>query len=140
MLYIAKDITIQAQNPGQAILDGQGARRVIFIDGGVNVVLDGLSITGGQAWVRLPSHTQMGARRAWDSSSRPPNGSTSPSSMLPPPSALSRLRSSVAPPHMAVAALDGKNVRASARLAVRLCLGVSMRLPSSNAITLMCKP
>ena len=50
MLYINKNITIRAQNPGQAVLDGQGARRVIYIASGT-VVLDGLNITGGSASV-----------------------------------------------------------------------------------------
>ena len=54
MLYINKDITIRALNPGQAILDGQNVRRVIdgrrviYIASG-NVVLEGLDITRGSA-------------------------------------------------------------------------------------------
>ena len=48
MLYINKDITIRAQHPGQAVLDGQDARRVIYIASGT-VALDGLVITGGRA-------------------------------------------------------------------------------------------
>ena len=39
-------ITIRALNPGQVLLDGQNARRVIYIASG-NVVLEGLGITGG---------------------------------------------------------------------------------------------
>ena len=46
MLYINKTITIRALNPGQVLLDGQNARRVIYIASG-NVVLEGLGITGG---------------------------------------------------------------------------------------------
>ena len=48
MLYINKDITIRALNSGQAVLDGQNARRVIYIRSGT-VVLDALSITNGRA-------------------------------------------------------------------------------------------
>ena len=48
MLNIGKDITIRAQNAGQAILDGQSTRRVIRITGGA-VLLDGLNITNGHA-------------------------------------------------------------------------------------------
>ena len=47
-LYIDKDITIRAENPGNAILDGQNTRRVIHIFRG-NVHLDGLAITQGLA-------------------------------------------------------------------------------------------
>ena len=57
MLLIAKDITIRAQNPGGAILDGQGTRRHIFINGG-SITLDGLKFTrgytargGGAMWI-----------------------------------------------------------------------------------------
>ena len=48
MIYINKDITIRAQNPGQAVLDGQDARRVIYVARGT-VTLDGLAITRGSA-------------------------------------------------------------------------------------------
>ena len=51
VIEISKDITIRAQNSGQAILDGENARRVIYISGG-NVVLEGLKITKGSASVR----------------------------------------------------------------------------------------
>ena len=34
LLYINKDITIRALNPGQAVLDGQNMRRVIYVAGG----------------------------------------------------------------------------------------------------------
>ena len=47
MLYINKDITIRALNPGQAVLDGQNARRVMYVSSGT-VVLDGLNINRGQ--------------------------------------------------------------------------------------------
>ena len=46
VLEISKDITIRAQNFGQAILDGQNARRVIYIASGT-VTLEGLDITRG---------------------------------------------------------------------------------------------
>ena len=46
VLEIDMDITIRAENAGQAVLDGQDSRRVIQIDGGT-VVLDGLDITKG---------------------------------------------------------------------------------------------
>ena len=46
VLTIAKGITIRAQNAGQAILDGETARRVIKITSGT-VVLEGLKITRG---------------------------------------------------------------------------------------------
>ena len=48
MLYINKDITIQAQNPGQAVLDGENATRVVYIRSGT-ITLDGLAITRGRA-------------------------------------------------------------------------------------------
>ena len=48
MLYINKDITIRALNAGQAVLDGENARRVMYILSGT-VVLDGLKITRGRA-------------------------------------------------------------------------------------------
>ena len=47
VLEIAKDITIRAQNAGMAVLDGEDARRVIYITGGT-VVLEGLAITKGR--------------------------------------------------------------------------------------------
>ena len=47
MLEISKHITIRAQNSGQAILDGENARRVIYITSGT-VTLEGLGITKGQ--------------------------------------------------------------------------------------------
>ena len=46
VLEIGMDITIRAANAGQAILDGEDARRVIDISSGT-VVLDGLHITKG---------------------------------------------------------------------------------------------
>ena len=52
VLEISKDITIRAQNSGQAILDGENARRVIYITSGT-VTLEGLKITRGSA-VRWP--------------------------------------------------------------------------------------
>ena len=48
VLEISKDITIRAQNSGQAILDGENARRVIVIASGT-VTLEGLNITRGYA-------------------------------------------------------------------------------------------
>ena len=46
VLEISKDITIRAQNSGQAVLDGENARRVVVInDGAAN--LEGLVITKG---------------------------------------------------------------------------------------------
>ena len=47
-LIINKDITIRAQNNGQAVLDGQDSRRVIKIESGT-VALEGLNITRGNA-------------------------------------------------------------------------------------------
>ena len=47
MLYINKDITIRALNPGRAVLDGQNAKRVIYVASGA-VALEGLSITRGR--------------------------------------------------------------------------------------------
>ena len=57
VLIIQMDVTIRAQNAGRAILDGEQTRRVVYIDGTASVVLDGLVITGGYAYVRdrLPS-------------------------------------------------------------------------------------
>ena len=46
MIYIIKDITIRALNPGQAVLDGENTRRVIYVNGG-SLVLEGLVITRG---------------------------------------------------------------------------------------------
>ena len=48
VLLISKDITIRAKNAGQAVLDGENARRVIQITSGT-VVLEGLKITKGMA-------------------------------------------------------------------------------------------
>ena len=48
VLDIGKNITIRALNPGQAILDGENTRRVIFITIGT-VALNGLNITKGSA-------------------------------------------------------------------------------------------
>ena len=48
MLYINKDITIRALNPGQAVLDGEVARRVIYVNSGT-VAFEGLTITRGSA-------------------------------------------------------------------------------------------
>ena len=48
VLEIDKDITIRALNPGQAVLDGGNARRVIYISSGT-VALSGLNII--QGWV-----------------------------------------------------------------------------------------
>ena len=53
VLEISKDITIRAQNSGQAILDGENARRVIYITSGT-VTLEGLNITRGYTSVRCP--------------------------------------------------------------------------------------
>ena len=47
-LYINKDITIRALNPGQAVLDGETARRVLYVQSGA-VALEGLNITRGSA-------------------------------------------------------------------------------------------
>ena len=46
VLSITKNITIQALNPGQAVVDGENARRGIHITSGV-VVLHGLNVTKG---------------------------------------------------------------------------------------------
>ena len=51
VLQISKDITIRAQNYGQAILDGENVRRVIYILNGT-VVLQGLGVTKGSNSVR----------------------------------------------------------------------------------------
>jgi hypothetical protein len=48
VLEINKDITIRAQNAGQAILDGEDTRRVIKVSSGT-VDLEGLSIINGNA-------------------------------------------------------------------------------------------
>ena len=53
VLEISKDITIRAQNSGQVILDGENARRVIYITSGT-VTLEGLNITRGYISVRCP--------------------------------------------------------------------------------------
>ena len=45
-LVIGKNITIAAQQTGQAVLDGQGKRRVLEITNG-HVLLKGLNITNG---------------------------------------------------------------------------------------------
>ena len=50
VLEISKDITIRAQNSGQAVVDGQNARRVVHITSGT-VALEGLKITKGYASV-----------------------------------------------------------------------------------------
>lgn len=55
VLAIGSSITIRAQNAGQAVLDGEGARRVVTITSGT-VVLDGLRITGGST-----DHSSPGA-------------------------------------------------------------------------------
>ena len=54
VLDIGKSVTIRAQNAGQAVLDGEDARRVVSITAGP-VVLDGLHITRGYTSVRRPS-------------------------------------------------------------------------------------
>lgn len=46
---INKDLTIRAQNPGQAILDGEALQRCIKIEGGKTVHLEGLVIDNGLA-------------------------------------------------------------------------------------------
>ena len=48
LMEINKDITIRAQNSGQAVLDGQDARRVVHINGGT-VHIEGLNITNGDS-------------------------------------------------------------------------------------------
>lgn len=48
VLVINKDITIRAQNAGQAVLDGQGTRRVLYVESGT-VSLEGLDITNGNS-------------------------------------------------------------------------------------------
>ena len=48
VLVINKDITIRAQNAGQAVLDGQGTRRVLYVGSGT-VSLEGLGIANGNA-------------------------------------------------------------------------------------------
>ena len=54
---IGKDITIQAQNAGQAILDGLSAGRVVHISGGT-VTLDGLKITKGNCYAKSNGYTE----------------------------------------------------------------------------------
>ncbi|MDC0526108.1 hypothetical protein OAO87_03820, partial [bacterium] len=62
-LNISKDITIRALNAGQAVLDGENARRVVYITSGT-VVLDGLNITWGRiSSVRFPTQTLPSFRR-----------------------------------------------------------------------------
>ena len=46
VLDISKDITIRSRSPGMAVLDGQGARRVVRVRWS-QVHLDGLKLTGG---------------------------------------------------------------------------------------------
>ena len=46
VLVINKDITIRAQNAGQAVLNGQGTQRVLYVGSGL-VSLEGLDITNG---------------------------------------------------------------------------------------------
>ena len=46
VLEIGMNITIRALNPGQAVLDGENARRVIYITSGT-IALNGLNITKG---------------------------------------------------------------------------------------------
>ena len=58
VLEISKDITIRAQNSGQAILDGENARRVIYITSGT-VTLEGLNITRGSTSVRSLLHSEL---------------------------------------------------------------------------------
>ena len=58
VLEISKDITIRAQNSGQAILDGENARRVIYITSGT-VTLEGLNITRGYSSVRSLLHSEL---------------------------------------------------------------------------------
>ena len=48
VLTISKNITIRALNHGQAVLDGEDARRVIKVMSGT-VVLEGINITRGSA-------------------------------------------------------------------------------------------
>lgn len=48
VLRFNKDVTIRAEHPGQALLDGENRRRVIWIDGGT-VTLEGLNVTRGSA-------------------------------------------------------------------------------------------
>ena len=55
VLVIDKDITIRAQNTGQAVLDGQDTRRVLYI-GNSTVFLQGLSITKGNARQNVRAH------------------------------------------------------------------------------------
>ena len=61
VLEISKDITIRAQNSGQAIVDGENTRRVIYITSGT-VTLEGLKITRGYSAVRYPCPAEL---RAW---------------------------------------------------------------------------
>lgn len=53
MLTVSKSITLRAQTPGQAVLDGQNARRVLRVSSGT-VVVDGLSITRGSVSAHSP--------------------------------------------------------------------------------------
>ena len=52
---IGRDVVVRAQNAGQAVLDGQDARRVMIITSGT-VTLDGLNIMrGNSSAVSAPS-------------------------------------------------------------------------------------
>ena len=61
VLEIGKNITIRALNAGQAVLDGENARRIILISGGT-VVLNHLNITRGYVSTTDPASTGAGVR------------------------------------------------------------------------------
>ena len=48
VLNISSSVTLRAQSPGRAVLDGEDSRRVVLIASGA-VVLEGLNITGGSS-------------------------------------------------------------------------------------------
>ena len=53
---IGRNVTLRAQNAGQAVLDGENTRRVMYISSGT-VALIGLNITGGYSSVRACART-----------------------------------------------------------------------------------
>ena len=64
MLYIDKDVTIRALHAGGVVLNGEDARRVIYIASGT-VGLDGLNITRGKASV-VSATTPMSLHGPWE--------------------------------------------------------------------------
>jgi hypothetical protein len=75
VLEIGKPITIRALNAGQAVLDGENARRVVSIGViGVTIDLQGLNITRGAATVRLCKRPRLSASNADDQKREAPLG------------------------------------------------------------------